>query len=437
MIAPSSPSGRARPARRRPARRRPRAHHAPWAAALAFLLSAAPLACGPATVPAAVASGGAARAESTPVDAPSADLAAAGVAVDPGGVAPGATPVTTATGAWLFPGVDDVAEPNPELVAALHAAANEARSAHGAQPTAWDEGLARAARQHAAELAARNVLDHLGLDPTRRTVADRLARAGSPYTTHAENLAAVPPGLDAVRATVDGWLQSPGHRANLLQPGFDRMGFGTAEGAGGTVFVTQVLARAPWVPLDGATSLIALDALRLTLELWVAAPTTVLVEVEGTQSRHAFAAGAHTWATDVASAGPWDVLVAVPAATAGRFTIEDAGRVASDGRWLPDEGRVRPRELVRVASAALEPYARDVVRLRLVLPTPEAGLVVDGSQVPGANRGGGLIEADLELDDGGELLLGLAEPAGDGAWAVRHRWALRRDGLAIDWEARP
>ncbi|MFO8150488.1 MAG: CAP domain-containing protein [Trueperaceae bacterium] len=346
-------------------------------------------------------------------------------------------PRPTGAGGWLLPGVDDVAEPDPDLVAALHVAANEARAVHGVQATVWDEGLARAARQHAAELAARNVLDHLGLEPDRRTVADRLARVGSPYATHAENLAAVPPGLDTARATVDGWLESPGHRANLLAHDFDRAGYGTALGADGTVFVTQVLAHAAWIPLDWSTTLFEVDTVRLTLELAVAEPTTVLVDIDGAQAQPAFDAGTRAWATDVAPDGPWEVVIGIPGTTPGRFTIDDAGSVSRDGGWFPDDGRGRPREVVRVRSVSLEHRVRDVVRLRLALPTPAAQLVVGAYQLPGANRGDGLIEAEFELTDGAELIVGLAEPGDDGTLAVRHRWLLQRDGASIHWAARP
>jgi hypothetical protein len=203
------------------------------------------------------------------------------------------------------------------------------------------------------------------------------------------------------------------------------------------VFVTQVLARAPWVPSDWSTTLLEVGTVRLTLELAVAEPTTVLIDVDGTQAQPAFDAGARAWATDVAPPGPWEVLIAIPGSAPGRFTIDDAGTVGSDGRWRPDDGRVRPREVVRVRSVSLEPRVREVVRLRLALPTPAAQLVVGAYQLPGANRGNGLIEAEFELTDGAELLVGLAEPGDDGALAVRHRWVLRRDGASVHWAARP
>ncbi len=436
MTLPTGPRTRARPA----GRPRPSAHRRPLrsrllTAAIGALFTAIPLSCSWTSAPSDASPTGALPATASPAGEAGADPRSASRAV--GDPVSAAARVPAEPLGWLLAGIDDVAEPDPGLVAALHIAANAARVAHGARTAIWDEGLARAARQHAAELATRNVLDHLSLDAERRTVADRLARAGSPYTTHAENLAAVPQGFDAAGATVDGWLESPGHRANLLWPDFDRVGYGTALGASGTVFVTQVLAQAPWVPLDWSTTLVEVGSLRLTLELAVDAPSSVLIEVDGVQTQRTLEAGTQGWSVDVSSPGPWEVLVGVPGTAAGRFTIDDAGSVSANGRWRPDERRVRPREIVRVRSASVETLFREVVRLQLALPTNAAELVVGATQVPGANRGGGLIAADLELRDGAELLVGLAAPAGDGLLAVRHRWLLRRDGASILWAARP
>jgi len=433
----------------RPGRsRRPRRARA-LTAALGALIALTPLACTPTAAPgeaapAAASPAAAASPGVAPVDPGTATPSAADAATGAGvGTARAAEPVATAlrdpavVGGWLLAGLDDVAEPNPDLASALHQVANEARADHGAPAAAWDEGLARAARQHAAELAARNVLDHQGLEAERRTVADRLARSGSPYATHAENLAAVPPDFDVPRATVEGWLGSPGHRENLLWPGFDRAGYGTAIGAGGTVFVVQVLAQAPWAPLTWTTTLVELELVRLTLELAVAESATVLIDIEGVRTQHRLDAGNVSWVADVAPPGPWEVVIGAPGATPGRFTIDDAGTVGLDGRWRPDDRGVRPREVAQVRGASVEPYVREVVRLQLVLPTEAAELVAGAQQVAGANRGGGLIEADLDLGDGAELLVGLAEPREDGALAVRHRWVLRREGSVVQWVARP
>jgi uncharacterized protein YkwD len=48
------------------------------------------------------------------------------------------------------------------------------------------------------------------------------------------------PSIDAV---YDGFLQSPAHRANLLDSAFNWVGTGTAVAADGTVYVVQVFAR--------------------------------------------------------------------------------------------------------------------------------------------------------------------------------------------------
>jgi uncharacterized protein YkwD len=72
----------------------------------------------------------------------------------------------------------------------------------------------------------RNFFSHTnpdGLDPFARA-----ARAG--LTARAENIAYGQPDAAAV---MDAWMNSPGHRANILDCSLTRLGVGVAEGAGG------------------------------------------------------------------------------------------------------------------------------------------------------------------------------------------------------------
>lgn len=341
--------------------------------------------------------------------------------------------VRAAAGGWLLSGVDDVAEPRPELAAALHAAADAVRGAHGLSPTAWDEGLARAARQHAAELAARRVLDHASPTPGRHTVADRLARGGSPYAHHGENLARVPAGLDTVRATIDGWLGSPPHRANLLASAFDRVGFGTALDADGATYVVQVLAAAPWAPVLAEAEVATSVTVRVALGIRAERATGAWLEVAGTGSAIALEAGFQRLVADVALPGPWTVRIGLPAGTPGRFLLDEAGAVATSGRWRADDA---PRGTLRVTASEAERVTREVVRLRLRSPV-DAELLVGGVHRPDANRGAGTVELDLELADGDAIDLALAERAGGDRLRVVHGFALRRTGREVVWEARP
>ena len=83
------------------------------------------------------------------------------------------------------------------------------------------EVLHRVAQAHAEDIAARGRLDHRGSDGAG--LAARLHRAGYDYSLAAENLAE---GTGDAAATVALWMQSPGHRANLLLPGVRDIGIG-------------------------------------------------------------------------------------------------------------------------------------------------------------------------------------------------------------------
>ena len=80
-------------------------------------------------------------------------------------------------------------------------------------PLSWNDTLAGAANSHTRNMANGNFFDHL--DPDGRTPGDRAELAGYIAKNIGENIAA---GLDTPRKVVDGWLASPGHCANLMNP---------------------------------------------------------------------------------------------------------------------------------------------------------------------------------------------------------------------------
>jgi len=86
-------------------------------------------------------------------------------------------------------------------------------------PLSWNEQLATAAAGHARNMANGNFFDHL--DHDGRTPCDRAELAGYIGQQIGENIAA---GMDTPRKVVDGWLASPGHCANLMNPQFREMG---------------------------------------------------------------------------------------------------------------------------------------------------------------------------------------------------------------------
>lgn len=86
-------------------------------------------------------------------------------------------------------------------------------------PLSWSDDLAGAANSHTRNMANGNFFDHL--DHDGRTPGDRAELAGYIAKNVGENIAA---GLDTPRKVVDGWLASPGHCANLMNPQFRELG---------------------------------------------------------------------------------------------------------------------------------------------------------------------------------------------------------------------
>lgn len=123
---------------------------------------------------------------------------------------------------------------------------NDARSAQGLPPLAWDDQLAHLAVSYTDRMVAQKFFSHT--DPDGHDQSDRANAAGYPAVKKieggerigvAENIAYIGTGNvvgygyvnptdsnSIARAIMDGWMKSPGHRANILDPLADRIGVG-------------------------------------------------------------------------------------------------------------------------------------------------------------------------------------------------------------------
>ena len=108
---------------------------------------------------------------------------------------------------------------------------NETRAEEGVPPLAWSEGLAAVALGHAEEMYVAGYVSHLS--PVTGRVEDRVAAAGIRLATLGENLALAA----SARAVHDGLAASPGHRANMVDPAFDRVGIAAVRGPLGLMVV--------------------------------------------------------------------------------------------------------------------------------------------------------------------------------------------------------
>lgn len=116
---------------------------------------------------------------------------------------------------------------------------NAQRAANGAGPVAICNSLTRAAQAHSADQAAHNSMSHVGSDGA--TLVDRIARAGyGGWTALGENVAY---GYGDVASVMNGWMNSPGHRANIVNPAYTHIGLGEANASNGTPYWTQDFGR--------------------------------------------------------------------------------------------------------------------------------------------------------------------------------------------------
>lgn len=102
---------------------------------------------------------------------------------------------------------------------------NNERSTNGLTPLRINNTLSSAAQAKAEHMIANNYWAHDAPDGT--TPWDFIAQTGYAYLTAGENLAY---GFNTSAGAVTGWMNSPSHRANILLPDFEEVGFGIANG---------------------------------------------------------------------------------------------------------------------------------------------------------------------------------------------------------------
>ncbi|MCX5144763.1 sigma-70 family RNA polymerase sigma factor [Streptomyces sp. NBC_00338] len=121
------------------------------------------------------------------------------------------------------------AQPAPMSTAAqVVALVNKERGAAGCGPLTEDSQLTDAAQRHSDDMAARDFFEHTnpdGADP-----GQRVTDAGYRWSTYGENIAR---GQQTPASVMESWMNSPGHRANILNCDFKDIGIGIHQGPGG------------------------------------------------------------------------------------------------------------------------------------------------------------------------------------------------------------
>ena len=111
---------------------------------------------------------------------------------------------------------------------------NQERAKQGLAPLTDNSKLSNVARTKSEDMVAKNYFSHTS--PTYGSPFDMMKQFGITYSAAGENIAM---GQPTAASVMDGWMNSPGHRANILNSNFTDIGVGVAKNADGTIYWTQ------------------------------------------------------------------------------------------------------------------------------------------------------------------------------------------------------
>lgn len=121
----------------------------------------------------------------------------------------------------------------PEAETRMLEMVNRERTERGLKPLEMDPELRQTARKHSRDMFNRGYFSHV--TPDGKTPFDRMREDGIRFITAGENLAMAP----TVQIAHQGLMQSPGHRANILNPAYGRVGIGAYTNRAHRIMFTQ------------------------------------------------------------------------------------------------------------------------------------------------------------------------------------------------------
>jgi uncharacterized protein YkwD len=127
-----------------------------------------------------------------------------------------------------------------EMEAQVQAKINTIRQEKNLAPLRNNEKLAQVARDYSRRMAEQNFFSHTS--PDGDSAADRVRAAGIFYLMLGENLFTSTNIAQPVPAAVEGWMDSPGHRENILRSEYRETGIGVWQ-QGDTYYFTQLFMR--------------------------------------------------------------------------------------------------------------------------------------------------------------------------------------------------
>ena len=112
---------------------------------------------------------------------------------------------------------------------------NKERSKNGLSPLTLDYSLSNVATKKSQDMINKNYFDHTS--PTYGSPFDMMKQFGISYRSAGENIAK---GQRTPQEVMNAWMNSAGHRANILNSSFTKLGVGIAKDSNGTLYWTQM-----------------------------------------------------------------------------------------------------------------------------------------------------------------------------------------------------
>lgn len=313
---------------------------------------------------------------------------------------------------------------NPQLEAELLAETNAARARNGLGPLMMDESLALAARHHAQEMASLGYLAHESPSDGIRNLSQRLNRSGAMMEAAAENLAFLQHVPDLAVATVQGWLDSPGHRTNLLGQ-YNLVGFGSAQTDSGGHYVVQVLGLQTVGISRAAVREMSVPVLNLDLTIELDQPAEVGLwlgsEFQGAQL---LAAGRQLLSVPIDPAAP----VHVNTGTRRPGTPDSEAFIAAASGWFDPISNswsasatgAADAQVAAVGASWTDERRWDVQLNLTTLPATRIGLWLDGQWQSGFAADGSLLHFHVPAATaaGTTVSIGFEQPDGSGNYVV-------------------
>ncbi|WP_242944035.1 SafA/ExsA family spore coat assembly protein [Clostridium sp. N3C] len=133
-----------------------------------------------------------------------------------------------------IPTIDDIKAKEAEVVRLV----NIERTKRGLQPVTNNWQLARVARYKSQDMINKNYFSHNS--PTYGSPFNMMESFGIRFSAAGENIAS---GQKTPAEVVAAWMNSPGHRANILSPTYNQLGVGLAISKSGKYYWTQMFIK--------------------------------------------------------------------------------------------------------------------------------------------------------------------------------------------------